>query len=181
MHLGLAISWFFKLLSQGEAAFAEAPGRPAVAPAAPAPSAPLAPVPAPAPKPVFTASPAPAVQMLGLLQKEGRLIDFLQEDVSGYSDEEIGAAVRDIHRQCRATLSKVAKLRRVLPGAEGSTVSVAEGFDPSQIELQGNVAAKAPLRGRLLHGGWYVEELKLPTAPESADPMVVQPAQVEVS
>ena len=174
MHLGLAFSWFFKILSQGESAFAEAP----VKPPPPAPMAVAAPIVA---KPVFTASPAPAVQMLGLLQKEGRLIDFLQEDVSGFSDAEIGAAVRDIHRQCRATLQKVAKLRRVLPGNEGAPTVVPVGFDPSTIELQGNVTGSAPYRGKLVHGGWYVEELKLPTAPEAADPMVVQPAQVEVS
>lgn len=174
MHLGLAFSWFFKILSQGESAFAEAPVKPPPPVAAPAAPAPVA-------KPIFVASPAPAVQMLGLLQKEGRLIDFLQEDVSGFSDDEIGAAVRDIHRQCRATLQKVAKLRRVMPGAEGAAVTVPAGFDPSAIELQGNVTGSAPFRGKLVHGGWYVEELKLPTAPESADPMVVQPAQVEVS
>src|SRR5207253_6846543 len=36
-----------------------------------------------------------AVQLLAILQREGRLLDFLQEDVDGYADAQIGAAVRD--------------------------------------------------------------------------------------
>jgi hypothetical protein len=166
MHLTTAITWFFKILSKGEAAFEEAP-RPARE-AAPA-------------KPAFATSPAPAVQLLGLFQKEGRLIDFLQEDVSAFSDAEIGAAARDIHRGCRETLNKYLKLRRVLPGAEGTRVTVPAGFDPSAIELQGNVTGTPPHNGTLVHGGWYVEEIKLPAVPATADPNVAMPAQVEVA
>jgi hypothetical protein len=164
MRLFTAIAWFFKILFKGNAAFAETPRVEGAV----------------AEKPVFSASPAPAVQLLGLLQKEGRLVDFLQEDVSGYSDAEIGAAVRDIHRGCRETLQKYMTLRRVMEGTEGAPVTVPEGFDPSAIELQGNVAGKAPYTGTLVHGGWYVEELKLPTIPASADAKVAMPAQVEV-
>lgn len=162
MRLFTAINWFFKILFKGNAAFADAPAADGVA------------------KPHFASSPAPAIQMLALLQKEGRLIDFLQEDVSSFGDAEIGAAVRDIHRNCRATLAQHVKLRRVLEGGEGAPVSVEEGFDPSAIELQGNVEGKPPYSGALIHGGWYVEEIKLPTVPESADPNVLMPAQVEV-
>ena len=160
MRLFTAIAWFFKILAKGDKAFEEAP--------------------AAAVKPSFSGSPAPAIQVLGLLQKEGRLVDFLEEDITAFSDAEIGAAVRDIHRGCREALNKYFKLRRVLPEAEGATVTVPEGFDPSAIELQGSISGHAPYEGTLIHGGWYVEETHLPTVPESADPNVVTPAQVEV-
>lgn len=185
MSLGLAIKWFFKILSQGEAAFREAPGVAAATPAAEGAAAAQAPAPvvAPpaAPKPAFQASTEPAIQMLALLQKEGRLLDFLMEDVSGFSDAEIGAAVRDIHRGCRKALEAQCRLRRVVPEEEGAAITVPAGFDPSAIALEGAVSGAPPFRGAVLHRGWYVEEIKLPTVPAAADPRVVAPAQVEVS
>ncbi len=167
MRLFTAISWFFKILAKGDAAFAEAPT--AAAPPVEAPKA-----------VVFTASAEPAVQLLGLLQKEGRLVDFLQEDISGFSDAEIGGAVRDIHRGCKKVLAERVVLRRVLKEGEGAAVTVPSGFDASTIALQGNVAGAGPYKGTVLHGGWYADEVKLPTVPPGADAKVVAPAQVEV-
>ena len=160
MRLFTAIAWFFKILFKGNAAFAEAPAAEA--------------------KPEFHHSKAPAVQVLGLFQKEGRLIDFLREDIAGYDDADIGAAVRDIHRGCRKVIDQYFTLRKVMDQGEGDAVTVEEGFDPSAIELQGSVGA-APYSGTLIHGGYYADEIKLPTVPEGADPNVVVPAQVEVS
>ena len=164
MRLFTAIAWFFKILFQGNAAFADAP-----------------PVPGKAEKPSFATSPKPAIQLLAILQKDGRLLDFLEEDITGFSDDEVGAAVRDIHRGCHEALHKHLQLRRVLPEAEGSTVEIPENFDPSAIELAGNVSGTPPYKATVQHGGWYVEELHLPTVPEGADPKVAMPAQVEVS
>lgn len=165
MRLFTAIKWFFKILGKGDAAFAEAPAVEGSAPAE---------------KPTFTTSRAPAVQVLAQFQQHGRLLDFLNEDLSGFSDEEVGAAARDIHRGCQEALKKNFALRRVVPEAEGASITVPEGFDPSAIDLQGNVAGAAPYKGTVIHGGWYVEEIKLPTVAEGADPNVAAPAQVEV-
>jgi len=163
MHPILALRAFFRVLFEGEPA-------PVAAPAAPA-------APPPPPPKVST---EPAVQLLAILQKEGRLIDFLREDISSYKDAEIGAAVRDIHRGCRAALDRHVVLRPVVKSAEGQSIEVPAGFDPSAIALQGNVSGSGPFRGTVAHPGWYVEELKLPTVPPSADPRVAAPAQVEV-
>jgi hypothetical protein len=138
----------------------------------------LFPPPPEPPKPVKPSS-AP-VRFLALLQREGRLIDFLLEDIQAYPDAQIGAAVRDIHRQCRAALREHLVLDPILPQPEGSSVEVTSGFDPSAIRLIGNVTGQPPFRGTLQHHGWRVKEIKLPTPPEGQDELVLMPAEVEL-
>ncbi len=122
-----------------------------------------------------------AVQLLSLLQREGRLLDFLQEDIDGYSDEQIGAAVRDIHRGCKKVLAEHAPLEPVLPGQENASVRVDPGFDPSRIRLTGNVVGEPPFTGTLRHHGWRTARVVLPELTASTDPTVVAPAEVELS
>jgi hypothetical protein len=120
------------------------------------------------------------VQVLGLLQREGRLIDFIQEDIEPYDDAQIGAAVRDVHRGCRAALKDAFGLAPVLSAAEGSEVEVEEDFDPTKIKLIGNVHGKPPFTGVLRHSGWRFTEIRLPqwNATEKTD--VLAPAEVEI-
>jgi len=121
------------------------------------------------------------VQTLGLLQREGRLIDFLQEDIEPYDDAQIGAAVREVHRGCRAALKEVFGLSPVLEAAEGSQVEIEEDFDPTRIKLIGNIQGNPPFKGTLRHCGWKFTEVHLPewTAKEKTD--VLAPAEVEIS
>ena len=98
-----------------------------------------------------------------------------------YQNDQIGAAVRDIHRSCQKALKEHLVLVPVLDKAEGDAVDVAAGFDPSAIRLTGNVAGQPPFRGALRHHGWRVKELKLAKPPEGQDQFVVQPAEVEVA
>jgi hypothetical protein len=125
-------------------------------------------------------SSAEPLRLLALLQREGRLLDFLQEDIQGYDDAQVGAAVRDIHRQCQAALKEHLVLQQVLPQTEGSSVEVTRGFDPSAIRLIGNVTGQPPFRGTLQHHGWRVKEIKLAPPPEGQDEFVLMPAEVEV-
>jgi hypothetical protein len=166
MHLVAAFKAFFRVLSQGEAPATVAAEVPPVA----SPEA---------PRPTFAVSTDPAAQLLALLQREGRLVDFLLEDISSFSDEEVGSAARNVHGGSRRVLQQVASLRRVVPQGEGSSVELAAGFDPSHFELTGAVKLGA-LRGTVCHPGWYLETLKLPTVAAGADPRVIAPAQVEV-
>ena len=159
MSLSAAFKWFFKVLREGE---------------------PVAAAPAPAAPPVFTPSSEPAIQLLALLQKEGRLVDFLMEDVASFSDAEIGAAARDVHRGCARLLRDRVKLERIMQEAEGSTVTVAAGFDASRVQLLGNVVGQPPFKGELRHRGWRAGSIELPTVPPGADAHVVAPAEVEV-
>jgi hypothetical protein len=121
------------------------------------------------------------LRLLALLQREGRLLDFLLEDIDGYANDQVGAAVRDIHRNCRKAVQDHLVLEPVLAGEEQSTVEVRPGFDPSAIRLTGNVTGQPPFRGTLLHHGWRVKEIKLAKPPEGQDEFVVQPAEVELT
>ena len=121
------------------------------------------------------------VQMLALLQRDGRLIDFLSENISPYPDAQLGAAVRTIHETCRRVLDEYVKLEPILNSEEDHPVTVQAGFDPAAIKLIGNVVGEPPLRGVLRHKGWRVKEVKLPPLPQGAGRMVVAPAEVELS
>lgn len=121
-----------------------------------------------------------AVQMLALLQRDGRLVDFLEEDVAPYPDAQLGAAVRSIHSACRQVLERYVKLEPVLASEEDQPVTVPAGFDPAAIKLLGNVAGQPPLRGLLRHRGWRVKEANLPSLPQGAGREIVAPAEVEI-
>lgn len=131
--------------------------------------------PAPPPKP----SGAP-LRLLALLQREGRLLDFLLEDIQAYPDAQVGSAVRDIHRHCQAALKEHLDLQPILPQSEGSTIEVPVGFDPSAIRLTGNVTGQPPFRGTLQHHGWRVKTIRLAPPPEGQDEFVLMPAEVEL-
>jgi Domain of unknown function (DUF2760) len=121
-----------------------------------------------------------ALRMLGLLQQEGRLIDFLQEDIEPYNDAQVGAAVRAIHAGCRAALTQRMRIERIYTQEDGTSVEVEAGFDAAELRLTGNVHGKPPFRGVLQHGGWRAHEVALPTG-GGIDPAVLAPAEVEVS
>ena len=140
---------------------------------------------APEPAPRVAAPPPPpsleegALRLLGLLQQEGRLVDFLEEDVTPYDDEQIGAATRGIHAACRKALHERITVEPILTGAEGDTIDVPAGFDPAAIRLVGNVAGSPPLRGVLRHAGWRVKSVAIP-ARHGQDDRVIAPAEVEI-
>lgn len=152
----------------------------------------LAPAPVAAPaKKVEPVAPKPAVvpperqhasglQVLAMLQREGRFIDFLQQDVAAFSDEEIGGAARVVHEGCRKVLKQSLVVAPVLNDAEGASVTVPKGFDAQRIRLTGNVTGEPPFKGALKHHGWVATEVKFPAVQESLDPRVIAPAEVEL-
>ena len=117
--------------------------------------------------------------MLAILQRDGRLVDFLMEDLAAYSNAQIGAAVRDVHAGCRQALDKYATLAPVLDAAEGSTVTVDAGTDAARVKVVGNVAGAPPFRGVLRHRGWEATRLELPPLPATGR-TILAPAEVEV-
>src|SRR5689334_21059416 len=120
-----------------------------------------------------------ALALLALLQREGRLVDFLREPLDGFSDADIGAAARDVHRGCAKVLDQHLSLEPVMPGAEEAKVAVPKGFDPAEIRLIGEAKGEPPFRGTLRHHGWRVVDAKLPALSEGVDRMVIAPAEVE--
>ena len=134
-------------------------------------------------EPLFSKAPTgPDLRILAVLQRDGRLVDFLQEDIDTYSDAQIGAAVRDIHRGCRKSLRDYLTIEPVLGGLEDSPVTVAVDFDPAEIRLTGNVQGSPPFRGVLKHHGWRVKSVQLPVLPTSrGESSVLAPAEVEIT
>ncbi len=137
--------------------------------------------PASSPAPQARSSPETAIQMLAALQREGRLIDFLQEDLSLYEDSQIGAAVRTIHSGCKEALKEQMEIKPIFVEKEGANVTVPPGFDARAIRLMGNVTGNPPFRGILRHRGSKVEGIRLPqSSAEQKDHWILAPAEVEI-
>ena len=178
-RISLAFGAFFKTL--GDAEFAARVRDDLVGPVvAPAPAPAAAPAPAPAAAPLREATPDAALQLLSLFQREARLIDFTQENLSGYSDADIGAAARVVHEGCSKVLREHFSIEAVRSEAEGSRVTLPEGFDASAVRLTGNVVGKAPFTGTLSHRGWRASSVRLPKLAEAHDAKVLAPAEVEL-
>lgn len=137
---------------------------------------PIKATPAPAPKP--QSGPADgAVQILSVLQRDARLVDFLMEDISAYSDEQVGAAVRDVQLQSRQTLERYLKLQPVIDSVEGDFTKT-EGLAAASVKLVGNVPPSGNAAGGVLrHKGWKAEKVDLPTLPPGN---ILAPAEIEV-
>ena len=141
---------------------------------------------APAAPPKPPALPADgAVQILGLLQKEGRLIDFLMEDISQYSDDQVGAAVRDVHKNSKAALERHMTLVPVVDGVEGTVTRLASAGlsvrDTISLRLVGKVPADGKVEaGILQHRGYKVEKIDLPALKPGEKATILAPAEIEV-
>jgi Domain of unknown function (DUF2760) len=142
-------------------------------------------LPAPTPAvvaPAVVLSEAPsangALQLLALLQREGRFVDFVEQDVAAFPDADIGAAARVVHEGCRRALHAHARVLSVRTEAEGARVTLEQASQ--DVKLVGNVTGAAPFRGVLRHRGWRVEDLNLPKLVGTHDPHVVAPAELEL-
>ena len=181
-RLALAIGTFFALLGDGRlAAQVQALRNGSLAPAQPPAAAPVAPPPPPAPSPVRqTAQVDAALQLLGLLQREARFVDFLQEDIAAYSDADVGGAARLLHGGARKVLKDTFDLEPVRAETEGSRITLPAGFDAAAVRLTGNVVGQAPFSGALQHKGWRVTAVRLPGLTEGHEARVIAPAEVEL-
>jgi hypothetical protein len=124
---------------------------------------------------------AAGLRLLAALQEEARLVDFVREDLDGYSDEQVGAAVRGVHAALRKAVDDRLTLEPILSGEDGDGVEVPEGFEPALIRLLGNPVGNPPYRGILRHAGWRAIEVRLPRATAGSDPTILAPAEVEVA
>lgn len=175
-RLPAAFGSFFSVL--GNPAFAArvmALREPGTQPPASAPAA------APAAPPAMKeAAPDAALQLLGLLQREARLIDFTQEDLSQHSDADIGGVARVLHEGCCKVLREHFSIVPVRPEPEGSRITLPAGFDAGAVRLTGNVVGQAPFTGTLCHRGWRATETRLPKVAASHDLAVLAQAEVEM-
>jgi len=168
-RIRLAFGAFFSILSSPAVAARVDRLQRDDAPAAPA-----------APAPLKQATPDAALQLLALLQRDARLIDFTQEDLTGHADADIGAAARIVHEGCRKVLREHFTIAPVRTEAEGSRISIDAGFDAGAIRLTGNVVGSAPFKGSISHRGWRATEVRLPKLTGGHDVTVLAQAEVEL-
>lgn len=174
----LAFKCFFNLLFSGELSqetlaalnLTRRGPSPSAAPKTAAAAAPVAPT-------VRTSD--GALQLLGILQRDSRLVDFLMEDIAGYSDDQVGAAVRELHDQCRDAIGRYVKLEPVVDGVEG-TYAKSPGKDANLVKFVGNVPAQPPAGGTLRHKGWRATRVDLPALSGKQDATVIAPAEIEI-
>lgn len=180
-RIGIAFSAFFRALFH--AGFAQQileiqQGKTITAPSTPDRVAPSAPTPMPAAPPKPQVDP---LQLVSILQREGRLIDFLMEDIQGLPDAQIGAAVREVHRKTAKALTDHVSFAPVVETLEDEKMTVQAGYDPSAIRVVGNLGAHPPYTGFVRHRGWKASELKLQPLPAGQNPQIITPAEIEVS
>ena len=153
-----------------------APKVPAAAPATPAelPRATLAPA------ALAKAPPDSALLLLGLFQKEARLVDFLQQDVGEFSDQQVGAAARVVHAGLRHVLDDCVTIAPVRGEPEGGRITLPAGFDQSAVRITGQLIGEPPFKGTLVHAGWKAQDLRLPMVQSGRDLSILAPAEVEL-
>jgi hypothetical protein len=120
-----------------------------------------------------------AIHILAEMQKEGRLIDFLKENLDDYNDEEIGGSVRSIHEGCKKAIDTHIQMEKVLDQEEESTCRINKDYDAKSIKLTGRVSDTYPMKGSLVHPGWKVKEVKL-TQKSKSTQNIIAPAEVEI-
>ena len=118
--------------------------------------------------------------LLSLLQREARLVDFLEENLQDYDDAQIGAAVRNIQENCKKSLNTYIDPKAVIDQNEGEEITVPKGFDPSTVKLTGNVSGQPPFKGILNHRGWRIGRFDLPKLSGVVNPEIISPAEVEI-
>jgi hypothetical protein len=180
-RISLAFRCFFNLLFGGELSAATLDALKLTKRGAAAASAPTKAAAAPAKTPAAAALKVSdgALQFLGILQRDSRLVDFLMEDITGASDDQVGAAVREVHSQCRDSIARYVTLQPVIDGVEG-TFAKAPSNDPNLVRFVGNVPAKPPSGGTLRHKGWRAAKVDLPALTAKQDPTIIAPAEIEI-
>lgn len=137
------------------------------------------------PPPARLEPPAPsrseAITLLAALQRESRLVDLVKQPLTEFSDDQIGAAARNVLGDAAAVLDRFFALQPIAPGEEGSNCDVPKGYDPGKFKLAGAVEGSGPFRGKLSHHGWQATTVKLPAWTGSKDSaLVIAPAEVDI-
>lgn len=139
-------------------------------------------VPGPSPEPVILkeSTPDAALQLLSLLQKEARFVDFINEDVTAYNDADVGVAARVVHEGCKKVINDYFKLIPIRNEQEGDKISLPKGFDAATVRLTGNIVGEPPFAGSLIHRGWQATEIRLPKLTKEHNAKIIAPAEVEL-
>lgn len=137
-------------------------------------------IPAPAPVVLKEASPDAALQLLYLLQNDARFIDFIREDMSTHSDEDIGMVARVIHDGCNKVLNEHFTFATVCKENEGERITLLDGYDAAKVRVTGNIVGNPPFTGTIVHKGWQITDVRLPSTVQGYNANIIAPAEVEL-
>ena len=137
-------------------------------------------IPAPAPVVLKEANADAALQLLYLLQNDARFIDFIKEDMSAHSDEDIGMVARVIHEGCNKVLDEHFTFTSIAKENEGDKITLIEGYDAAKVRVTGNIVGNPPFTGTIIHKGWQVTDVRLPSTVQGYNANVIAPAEVEL-
>ncbi len=137
------------------------------------------------PKPKTRKPPPPtrseAVTLLETLQREARFVDFIKESLADYSDAQIGAVAREVHRDCGQVIERLFAVRPITDQEDGAAIETPAGYDPGRYRLTGKVGGEPPFAGRLCHHGWQATTCQLPSWSGSQDASrIAAPIEVKV-
>ncbi|QDU96939.1 DUF2760 domain-containing protein [Lignipirellula cremea] len=180
MRMMVAFRAFFAALFNGETAarIDSALGAEPAAGLPPVEEKPKTPPPAPQPK---RPARSEALTLLAALQREARFLDIVKEPLGDYSDAQIGAAARDVLRDCGKVLDRLFALEPILDQEEGDTCETPAKFDAGRYRVTGAVAGDPPYRGQLVHHGWQAAKCELPEWSGGQDSAnVVAPVELEI-
>lgn len=119
-----------------------------------------------------------ALTLLGTLQREARFLDLVQESLDGFEDAQVGAAARDVLRDCRKTLDRMFRIEALAEQEEGETIEIPAKVSPNKLRLLGSSASTGTIR----HRGWKASCCELPTWTGSRDEAwILAPTEVEAS
>jgi hypothetical protein len=178
--IGLAFRAFFKILASRQVAEeVEVLFRDGSLPKSDTPA--LQPPAAPAQKAPKTPTRSDALTLLATLQREARFLDLVQEPLTAYGDAQVGAAARDVLRNCHAVLERLFAIQPVESQDEGTPIDVPAGFSAGKYRLTGNVYGQPPFHGTLQHRGWQATQCQLPEwTGDASTAMILAPAEVEL-
>ncbi|MDD5754436.1 MAG: DUF2760 domain-containing protein [Methylococcales bacterium] len=137
-------------------------------------------IPAPAPVVLKEANADAALQLLYLLQNDARFIDFIKEDMSGHSDEDVGMVARVIHEGCNKVLDEHFSFAPIAKENEGDSITLLDGYDASKVRVTGNIVGNPPFTGKVIHKGWQITDVRLPNTVQGYNASIVAPAEVEL-
>ena len=122
-----------------------------------------------------------ALSLLAVLQRETRLVDFIQEPITEYTDAQIGSAVRGIHDECAKLFERVFALTPLRLEPEGASIEVPVGADSIRYRVVGKVVGEGPFRGKLAHPGWQAAKCELPAWTGRPDSnLIISPCEIEI-
>lgn len=121
-----------------------------------------------------------AVILLSTLQREARFIDFIKESLDSFTDAQIGAASRSVHRETKKTLERIFGIKELSENPEGNSIEIPQPADPDRYNLTGNVTSSAN-RGIIRHCGWKITRCEMPVwNGDEKNKEIISPMEVEI-